>query len=328
MALFAKKRKLNYGIYGFIFVLPFFVVFLIFQLYPILYSIILSFTDYQGFMDVKDATFTFSQYTSLIVNPRFLQSIVNTFIIWMINFVPQVVVSFLFAALFTSVNLKMKGAGVFKIVYYLPNIVTAASVAVLFKNLFNYPDGIIDKLFKTMGIFSDPTYNIVRDAWGTRILISFIQFWRYFGYTLLILAAAMMGINPTYYEAATIDGASKIKSFFFITLPLLRPIVLYTLITSLVGGLQMFEIPYLICDGGPMMAGGRWATETISVYIYHMAFEGGYTNDYALASAASVYLFLIVLVFSFITFKFFGDQAFGMEKKEKQSKKSKEKEDV
>lgn len=313
-------KRVNYGKWGLIFILPFFVIFLIFQLYPIVYSIALSFTNYEGYMDLSEIEFTFAQYSDLIKNPRFLQSILNTFIIWSINFVPQIVVSFAFAALFTSINLRMKGSGVFKIIYYLPNIVTAASVAVLFKNLFSYPDGVMDKFIKALGLVSDKSFNIFRDVWGMRLLISGIQFWRYFGYTLLILAAAMLSINPTYYEAATIDGAGKVKQFFTITLPLLKPIVLYTLITSLVGGLQIFEIPYLICEGGPIMEGGKWATETVSVYIYQMAFGAGYTNNYAIASAASVYLFLIVLVFSYITFKFFGDQAFGLEKKDKPKK--------
>ena len=319
-----KGKRLNYGKYGLIFIAPFFIMFLIFQLYPIVYSIVLSFTDYEGYMEVSDAQFTFVQYKELIHSPRFLQSILNTFTIWLINFVPQVVVSFAFAALFTSINLRMKGANFFKVMYYLPNIVTAGAVAVLFKNLFTYPDGIMDKLLKGAGLISDKSWNIFRDVWGTRLLVSFIQFWRYFGHTVLILAAAMIGINPTYYEAATIDGAKRGRMFFSITLPLLKPIVLYTLITSLVGGLQIFDIPYLLCEGGPMMQGGKWATETVAVYIYQMAFGAGYTNSYALASAASVYLFLIVLVLSYITFKFFGDQAFGLTKKEKSKKKKKE----
>ena len=320
------KRGPNYDKYGMLFVAPFFIVFLIFQLYPIVYSVAISFTDFSGMMMPSEMSGVgFEHYAYLLSNPRFLHSIVNTFIVWTINFVPQIVAAFAFAALFTSINLKMRGAGVFKILYYLPNIVTAASVAVLFKNLFLYPDGILDKMFKAIGLVKDPSFNIFRSAWGCRLLVSFIQFWRYFGYTILTLAAAMLGINPAFYEAATIDGASKGKMFFSITLPLMKPIVLYTLITSLVGGLQIFEIPYLLCNGGPQMPGGGWAMETTAVYIYQMAFGAGYTSDYALASAASVYLFLIVLVLSFITFRFFGAQAFGIERKEKTRGRRKEK---
>ena len=151
-------------------------------------------------------------------------------------------------------------------------------------------------------------------------MISFIQFWRYFGYTVLTLAASMISINPSYYEAAKIDGATGVKSFFHITLPLMRPIVLYTLITSLVGGLQIFEMPYLMYEGGPGLPNGGGATETTAVYIYQMAFGTGSANNYALASAASVYLFIIILVLSYITFRFFGKEAFGIERKPKKAK--------
>lgn len=314
----AIGKKAGYGAYGIIFIAPFFLIFLIFQLYPMIYSIAISFTDYAGLATEKNVVF-FKQYAELLHNARFLQSIANTFIIWTMNFIPQIVLSFAFAFIFTSTTLKLKGAGVFKIIYYLPNIVTATSVAVLFGALFNRPDGIMDKLFKALN-FVDKDFNVFRSVWGARTLISFIQFWRYFGYTTLTLAAGMMGINPAFYEAATLDGASRPKTFFAITLPLMRPLVLYTLVTSLVGGLQIFEIPLLLSEGLPMMAGGKYATETAALYIYQMAFGYGYGNEYALASAASAYLFVISAVLSFVTFKFFGETAFGLTKKDKKKK--------
>lgn len=310
-----KRKSVSYGKYGLIFVLPFFIVFAIFQLYPIVYSIIISFTTFGGYdVSVDLSTFTTEKYAALLDNAKFWQSILNTFIIWIINFIPQIVLAFVFAAIFSSVSMKLRGSKAFKIIYYLPNIIMATTVAVLFEVLFEYKRGFLDIVMKAIGLF-DEEFSFGRSIWGSRLVISFIQFWRYFGYTILTLAASMISINPTYYEAAKIDGCSGIKAFFKITLPLMRPIVLYTLITSLVGGLQMFEMPFLMFGSGPALQNGGRAAETAAVFIYNMAFKS--PNDYAMASAASVYLFLIILALSIITFKFFGEQAFGVQKKEK-----------
>ncbi len=320
-----KTKGVSYSKYGVIFILPYFIIFLIFQLYPILYSIGISFTNYSGETEATWAGLeNYKMLLTGVLSRRFLTSILNTFIIWIVSFIPQIVCSFLFAAIFTSINFKILGKGAFKVIYYMPNIIMATSVAVLFKQLTTYPGGLLDNLFKNWGLIRDPQYNIYTDPWGARFLISFIQFWRYFGYTMIALAAGMLGINPTFYEAATIDGASRAKMFFSITIPLLRPIVLYTLVTSLVGGLQIFEIPYLLTEGYPMLGGGAFATETVAVYIYQFAFGNALGNQYAIASAGSVYLFIISVILSFIVFKFFGKEAFGREKKARTNPDKKE----
>lgn len=316
-----KLKSVSYSKYGYIFIAPFFITFLIFQIYPIIYSLAISFTSYSG--TVESSFIGFKNYSDLLtgrLSNRFLWSILNTLIIWLINFLPQIVASFAFAAIFTSPTMKIKGSGAFKVIYYMPSIIMATSVAVTFKQLTAYPGGFLDNILKNIGVIKDPMYNIYRDVWGSRLLISFIQFWRYFGYTMITLAAGMLGINPTYYEAATIDGASKLRSFFSITIPLLSPIVLYTLVTSLVGGLQIFEIPYLLTEGYPAISGGAFATETVAVYIYQFAFGHGYGNEYAIASAASGYLFVISALLTVVVFKFFGKEAFGIERKEKKAK--------
>lgn len=319
-----KKRRLGprYSMYGYLFVAPFFIIFLIFQLYPLVYSVYLGFTDFAGLG--KDVSFTWENYAELFEDTRFWYSIYNTFLIWIINFIPQIVFAFLFAAIFTSVRLKMRGSGAFKVIYFLPNILTATSVAVLFASMFTFKTGILDQILKATGIISDPNYDLSSDPTGARIVVAFIQFWRYFGSTMLTLAAGMLGINPTLYEAATVDGASKSRMFFSITLPLIRPIVLYTLVTSLLGGLQMFDIPQLFLNGGPEMAGGgKFATETVAVYIYKLAFEGDRLIGYA--SAASVYLFIIAAVLSVLTFRMFRTKREGQDglsKKESKAKRS------
>lgn len=316
-SLIKKRFRFKHDWWGYIFIAPFFIVFAIFQLYPMIMSFFYAFTDFNidsytysgGNRTVEFDFVGIQKFQELMNMPRFWQSLLNTAIIWIINFIPQIVLALLFAAIFTSTRYKMRGSGAFKVIYFLPNILTATSIALLFRLLFEYQAGPMDKVFRNLNIFkSDPDYVLFSDAIGTRLLISFIQFWRYFGHSLIILAAGMLGINPTLYEAAEVDGASKIKQFFSITLPSLKPILLFSLVTSLIGGLQMFDIPFLMNDGGPTMAGGRFGSETIAVFIYKFSFGDRTAGDYALSSAASVILFFISLICTAILFWIMGDK--------------------
>lgn len=323
-----QLKSVSYSKYGYMFIAPFFLAFLVFQLYPMVYSLVISFTDLNYATEGATTWVHFDNYVRIITNKAFQTSLINTILIWTLNFIPQIVASFLFAAFFSSVTFRVKGAGAFKVIYYLPNIITATSVALLFK-----------QMGERHGLLWDTMYQlgIIKEGWSfgsgsplpARLYIAFIQFWRYFGYTMITLVAGMLGINPTYYEAGTIDGASRTKMFFSITIPLLKPIVLYTLVTSLVGGLQMFEIPFLMYDGAPKVAtasGSSNTTYTIACYIYNLAFPKSGRFEFARAGAASGYLFIISSVLCFITFKFFGKEAFGIEKKEKVKKAKKVKE--
>ncbi len=299
----AKKQNtlssINKNRFGYYFIIPFFVVFAFFQLYPMIYSIILSFTDLAGFS--TDFNFiNFDNYVNLLQNEIFKKSIYNTFIIWGMNFLPQLLLSLLLAALFTQTKNKVKGAGAFKIIYYLPNIITAASVAILFYALFNYPSGPIYMWMVDIGIISSEL-NFYLSQTASRILIAFIQFWMWFGNSTIVLVAAMLGVNSELYEAGEIDGATRMQLFIKITLPLIQPVVLYTLVTSCIGGLQIFDIPYLFLNGGPVNS-----TETMATFIYKQAFTG--SMNYGIASAASVILMLMAIVISLGLFKSFKDR--------------------
>jgi len=286
-----KSFKKNINTYGYLFVVPFFATFLIFQLYPMFNTISLSFTDLAGFTS-KGNFVWIDNYVKLFQDPIFIETISNTFIIWMLNFIPQLLLALLFAAWFT--NSKMKGVGAFKVIFYMPNIITAASLAVLFASLGAHPYGAIDVLLTKLGMPYD--FNIFLSEWGSRIYVAFIQFLMWFGSTMIIFVAGMLGISPEYYEAASVDGATTSQAFFKITLPLIKPIMLYVLVTSLIGGLQIFDIPFLLNGGGP-----RNATNTMASFIYTMAFKG--TQNYGMAAAASVILFLISMVISIAMFK-------------------------
>ena len=294
---YAKIKDMNK--FGYYFIAPFFLVFIIFNLYPTLNTIYLSFYNIAGFQTV--GTFVgLMNYTNLLKNSLFIQAIKNTLVLWTMNFIPQIVISMILAYWFTNARLKLKGQTFFKSAFYLPNIITAASVAVIFYALFSYPKGPINLLLINLGIFDGP-YDFFRNVGFTRGLVSFIQFWMWYGQTAIVLVSGILSIDASLYEAAEVDGATPWQSFRKITLPLLKPITLYVLITSLVGGLQMFDIPLLLTNGGP-----NGSVETVMTYIYKQAFQGG--RNISIASAASIYLLLMTIVLSVVIFMLVRDK--------------------
>ena len=294
---YAKIKDMNK--FGYYFIAPFFLVFIIFNLYPTLNTIYLSFYNIAGFQ--TEGTFVgLMNYTNLLKNSLFIQAIKNTLVLWTMNFIPQIVISMILAYWFTNARLKLKGQTFFKSAFYLPNIITAASVADIFYALFSYPKGPINLLLINLGIFDGP-YDFFRNVGFTRGLVSFIQFWMWYGQTAIVLVSGILSIDASLYEAAEVDGATPWQSFRKITLPLLKPITLYVLITSLVGGLQMFDIPLLLTNGGP-----NGSVETVMTYIYKQAFQGG--RNISIASAASIYLLLMTIVLSVVIFMLVRDK--------------------
>jgi len=318
----AKKRKKanNYSKYGYIFSIPFVLAFLIFSLYPTIYTAILGFTDCQGQANpewhfLKDDIWL--NFKEILHNNTFITSLKNTIVIWILNFIPQLSIALLLTAWFTSHSTKLKGQGFFKVVFYMPNIITAATVALLFHALFNYPKGPVNDLLVSLG-FRDQFYDFYSDKLASKLIVAFIQFWTWYGNTMIILISGVLGISPDIYEAAQIDGANSFQTFFRITLPNLKTILLYTLITSLVGGLNMFDIPRLFLNGRPDNA-----TLTTSVFIQKLAFSGRYY--YNRAAAASMVMFLIIAVCSAVLFFLMRDKDEIAEKKaiKKQNKAEK-----
>lgn len=292
-----KKSKLSYAKYGYIFSIPFVVAFCLFTLYPVIYTVLLGFTDFKGMGAVK---FHFlanplQNFQTIIDTPTFRTALGNTFLIWGLNFLPQILLALLLAAWFSGTLFHVKGQGFFKVVFYMPNIITAATVAILFGAFFGYPMGPMNDLFQSLGL-SDKPIEFLRSKWVARGVVAFIQFWMWYGYTMIVLISGILGMNPEWFEAAEIDGASGVQKFFYITLPNLRTILIYTLVTSLIGGLQMFDIPKLfISQSGPDNA-----TLTASVFIYNQAFSGSYL--YNRASAASMIMFVIICILSAVVF--------------------------
>lgn len=299
-----NNKSFSYAKYGYLFSIPFVVVYAIFSLYPTLNTAILGFTDSKGMTGLTQWNFLpkekiFNNFVQLFKNPMFMMSFKNTLILWVVNFIPQICLALLLTAWFTSRRNELRAQGLFKVIFYMPNIITAASIAILFNKLFAYPIGPVNSLLQNLHLIDEPI-NFINKVGTTRGIISFIQFWMWYGYTMIILISGVLGINPDLYEAAELDGASNSQMFWKITIPNLKTILLYTMITSMIGGLNMYDIPQLFNKGNPANS-----TLTTNMYIYNQAFSGSYM--YARAAAASMVMFIIIAIASVLVFLAFND---------------------
>lgn len=226
-----KRKKVNYSKWGYIFILPFFVSFFIFSLIPLVDTVRYSFYEYfrSGIKEIGPNFIGMANYVSLLESDM-LKYAANTLILWVIGFIPQIVIALLLASWFVDARLKIRGQQFFKVVIYLPNLIMASAFAMLFFTLFS-SKGPINSILMSLGITSDPI-DFMRTTFGVRSLVGVMNFLMWFGNTTIMLMAAIMGISPDIFEASEIDGCNSMQRFFRITLPLIRPILAYTLITS------------------------------------------------------------------------------------------------
>lgn len=301
-AVSKKSRKKDYNRAGYAFVLPFVIVFLIFSVYPVLRTLYLSFTNFRGF---GEATFTgISNYTRVLTDKFFWRALWNTIRIWGVNIVLQLGLAFLLTIVFSDIKYKMRGLGIFRAVYYLPNLIACTSVAFLFRTLLDWRYGtfnqILNSIYHILGISKMPV-NWLGEGATAGVTIAVISAWMWFGNSFIMLMAGVQGISKDYFEAAAIDGAGRWTTFGRITLPLLKPIMLYVAITSLIGGIQMFDLPYLMTDKASAAYGD---VQTVIMYLYKFGFETG-TTQVGYASSIAYIIFLIILAVSVVQFKAF-----------------------
>ncbi len=265
-----QSRVVSYNKWGYIFLIPFIGVYIIFQMIPLVTTVINSF------------------YADLWTYAK------NTLIMWVMGFVPQILVSLLLGAWFSNPSLRLKGQRFFKTVIYLPNLIMASAFAMLFFTLFSN-SGPVNSILMQAGITSEP-FKFLSNTWSARSLVAFMNFLMWFGNTTILLMAGMMGIDTSLFEAAEVDGATSTQVFFRITLPLLRPILVYVMITSLIGGLQMFDVPQILTNGtgDPMRS-----TMTLIMYLNKHLFS----KNYGMAGALSVLLFIVTGILSMFVYK-------------------------
>ncbi|GAB6090244.1 carbohydrate ABC transporter permease [Spirochaeta dissipatitropha] len=287
-----KLHSLNRNTKGYLFIMPYFLAFLTFQLYPIISTLWLSFQTPINMFENEFAGW--SNYQRLFTTPVFYQSIWNTGYMWTVNFVPQIVIALLLAVILTEYGIR--GKEMFRTFFFLPNLVTAASIGVLFAVLMDWRFGTLNMILMRLQIVSEPINWLTRPliAQGT---VSFIQWWQWFGYTTIIFQAGLTAIDTELYQAAVIDGGSRRQVFQYITLPLMRPTMAYVMVTSLIGGLQIFDIPRVLTNG---RGAPDNALTTMVLYLYNQAFRN-YNIGYA--AAVAYVLFFMILILSVLFFK-------------------------
>ncbi|MDE7270172.1 MAG: sugar ABC transporter permease [Acetatifactor sp.] len=291
-----RGKVVSYNKWGYIFLIPFVVVYLVFSLIPLVNTVYNSFFEnYRiGLTQVGPNFVGLENFKAIFTSGEVWIYAKNTMIMWILGFVPQIFISLLLGAWFSDPSLRLKGQRFFKTVIYLPNLIMASAFAMLFFTLFS-DGGPINSIMIQMGLISTP-FKFLSNVWSTRFLVAGMNCLMWFGNTTILLMAGMMGIDTSLFEAAQVDGATATQVFFKITLPLLRPILVYVMMTSLIGGLQMFDVPQILTGGtgDPMRS-----SMTLIMYLNKHLFS----KNLGLGGALSVILFVITGVLSLIVYQ-------------------------
>ena len=311
-----KRKKIDYSKWGYIFILPFFICFFIFSFIPLMDTVRYSFFEYyrSGIKEIGPNFVGMENYASLIKSDM-LKYAANTLILWIIGFIPQIVIALMLAEWFVDARLKIHGTQFFKVVIYLPNLIMASAFAMLFFTMFS-TNGPVNSILISLGMIKQPI-DFLGSVTGTRSLVGLMNFLMWFGNTTIMLMAAIMGISPDIFEASELDGCNSIQRFFSITLPLIRPILAYTLITSIIGGLQMFDVPQILTNG--QGTPDRTSMTLIMFLNSHLK-----SKNYGMAGALSVYLFIVSGILCFFVYRMTtNDDPDGSKAAEKKEKKEK-----
>ena len=274
---------------GYFFIAPYFILFVIFSLYPIIFTLRTSFTNWDG---IADPVFIgIANYKRLLADKVFIGAIGNTIWISLVAIIFQMIFGLGLAFLFSQRG--YPGSNVFKTIFYFPNLVTSVSLGILFNLLFDWQGGSVNRLLIALGILSEPV-NWKMSGPITQGIISFILWFQYFGYYVIIYTAGINAIDTDIMEAAQIDGASRARQLRSIVLPLLRPIIIYASIVSIIGGMQIFDLNYAI---GGTMGNPNFATMTMVLHMYVTSFQ---RYNYGYGAAISYGLFVLIIAFSIV----------------------------
>lgn len=280
------EKRAKYGRY---FIIPFFVVFTVFTAIPLLFSFGISFTDFDRF---SGSWVGLANYKRVFTDKVFWQSFVNTWIIWGMSFSVQITLTMLISTILMDVRLKIKRKDFFKTIYFLPTLMATASISILFIMILGASDkSMLNSILLNLGLIDEPL-SILTHPWSLRISISLITAWMWFGNSTILVIAGMTSVSNDLYESAWLDGASRWQVYKDITIPSIRPVLTYVLVTSLIGGMQTFDFPYLLPEvvGGP----GNSAM-TMGVYLYENAFTW---MNVGYAAALSIVMFGLISIFA------------------------------
>lgn len=303
-------KKLNmeskYEKYGYFFITPFFLVFLLFNFYPMVNSILTSF--YSTTNNVTQFV-GLQNYVRLIYDTQFFQSLYNTAVMWIIGFIPQLIFAITLAAILSDKDIKVPGRGFFRAVYYLPNLVTLSSIGLLMYYFLDKESGSLNKILMSLHILQLP-YDWNQDTLAVRCTVAFTSWWIWFGFTMIIFMAGISAIPDELFEAARVDGANKWQTFWNVTIPSIKGSVLYNIITSIIGGLSMFDVPYVLTGGSGTPLGDAlfrikdspeqlYQAMTTVNYMYNMTFRN-YDSGYG----STIYVGMFVVILVIVAFSF------------------------
>jgi cellobiose transport system permease protein len=276
---------------AYLYISPFFILFGIFGLFPIIFTAYVSLHRW-NILGSKQFI-GFENYKFLMEDPYFWTALFNTFSIWFLSTLPQLFLALVLAFLLNQAFIK--GKHFFRVSIFLPNITSVVAVAIIFGAIFGQHYGLLNYLISLFGV--DPI-NWSSTVLGTHVAISAMVMWRWVGYNSIIYLAALQSIPNDLYEAATIDGASRKQQFFYITIPMIRPMIIFTVILSTIGGMQIFAEPLMFSGAG---GGSINQGLTVTLLLYEEAFS---RHAFGYASAIAWMLFFIIVMFSMINLYF------------------------
>jgi cellobiose transport system permease protein len=285
-----KLSRLDHRASPYLYIAPFFILFALIGVFPILYTLNVSLYDWHLLKGQGDFV-GFDNYVSVLTDPFFWNAFRNTISIFLLSAIPQLVVATVIAAVLDQA---IRARTFWRMSILLPYIVAPVAVAVIFLQIFNQYHGPVAGLLELFGL--DP----IRwsfDVFPSHVAIATMVNWRWTGYNALILLAAMQSIPRDVYESAALDGANKVRRFWAITIPMIRPTLIFVVITSTIGGLQIFTEPKLF--DGRTNGGGNRQFQTIVLYLYELAFP---RRDFGRASATAWILFVIIILAGLINF--------------------------
>jgi cellobiose transport system permease protein len=277
----------------YLYVAPFFIVFGIVGLFPLLYTAYVSLFKWKVGDDTPDFI-GIDNYKDLFADSQFWNALTNTISIFLLSSVPQIIMAVMLAALLGA---RLKGATGWRVGILLPYAASLVAIGIIFANLFGPQYGLINGVLQTIGL--DPV-DWQAGRFSSHVAIATMVNWRWTGYNALIVLAAMQAIPKELHEAALIDGAGMWRRFFSVTLPLLKPTLVFVTITSTIGGLQIFTEPKLFdAMPGSNNGGSSNQFQTVTLYLYQSAFEN---SSLGYASAIAWVLFLIIVVIALANF--------------------------
>ena len=286
----------------YLFITPYFFLYIVFGLFPIMFSFYISLTNWKlsgekVFVGIKNYIDIFTK------DILFWKAIMNT-LLFMAEALPLLLIGGLLMAVLVNSKL-IKHRGFFQLANFLPYVITPVAIGLIFALLFDTSVGVVNKLLIATGMYSEGIYWLGEPAY-CRLIVGFIIVWKYMGYNMTMYLAGLAGIPIELYEAATVDGASPWQEFLYVTVPKIRPVLLFLLITDIIGGFQIFEEPLMLfADSTGSVTGSIGGPDrsclTGVMYLYDTAF--GNSMRYGTGSAIAYAIFLFILIFSIIGFK-------------------------